>query len=88
MADQLVELRGRNDRLLIAMFNAIDGLETAMTSAEQHQAQIDAAVAALGESLTAIETEIATLKTQSGAEDLDFSGLDSAVARAHTDETL
>jgi hypothetical protein len=51
------------------------------------QDKLNADVAALLESLTNIEAEIASLKAQPGAQALDFSGLDAVVARAKGDET-
>lgn len=49
------------------------------------QEQLDADVQALNDGLTAVEAEIASLKNQPPAAALDFTGLDSAVARLKSD---
>lgn len=56
-----------------------------MTQAD-NQAKLDTDVQALTDGLTAVEQEIADLKNQPGAENLDFTGLDGAVSRLQGDE--
>lgn len=53
-----------------------------MTDDQKH---LDDAVAALGKGLGDIEAEIAALKAQPPAADLDFTALDAAVARLTAD---
>ncbi len=49
------------------------------------QDKLDADVQALSDGLTAVEKEIADLKNQPPAAQLDFTGLDAAVARLSGD---
>lgn len=51
------------------------------------QDKLNADVQALTDAATAIETEIANLKNQPGAQGLDFTGLDKVVARLQGDES-
>lgn len=63
----------------------ITRLEHLMTQFSSDQAHLDADVTALTDGLTAVEAEIAALKSQPQASALDFTALDAAVARVTAD---
>lgn len=67
------------------LFKKLDKIIRKVDAMTDNQAHLDADVAAILDAVSAIESEIATLKAQPEAENIDFTGLDAAVARIQGD---
>jgi outer membrane murein-binding lipoprotein Lpp len=77
-----LDLAFRTEKILSLLYSLTDKVN--QMSADQNH--LDSDVAALTQSLTAVEAEIAALKNQPAAAALDFTALDAAVARIKGDE--
>jgi hypothetical protein len=64
----------------------LDALGEQMSNISDNQAKLDADTKAISDSLAVIEAEIFALKQQPQASQLNFAGLDAAVARVKGDE--
>jgi hypothetical protein len=84
MNEHFRELFSGHNSLMALITHRFDRLERIMA---ETQAQLDALVSQINTGVSDITNEIAALKDQPAGQDLDFSGLDSAVQGLQTLDT-